>query len=109
MGRGRGGRGEWEFLVIALTFHRYVIHLWDMHHDGTWENRSTYTYYAELVLELAALSVEFLHHVHMLVRSTCYTMYTLHPPLSLSLSPSIPLPPLSPLSLFHVRCGPICC
>lgn len=39
-----------------------------MHHDGTWENRSTYTYYAELVLELAALSVEFLHHVHMLVR-----------------------------------------
>ena len=38
-----------------------------MHHDGTWENRSTYTYYTELVLELAALSVEFLHHVHMLV------------------------------------------
>lgn len=79
MGRGRGGRGEREFLVVALTFHRYVIHLWDMHHDGTWENRSTYTYYAELVLELAALSVEFLHHVHMLVRSTCYT-------------PSYPLP-----------------
>ena len=38
-----------------------------MHHDGTWENRSTYTYYTELVLELAALSVEFLHHIHMLV------------------------------------------
>ena len=48
-------------------FCRYVIHLWDMNHDGTWENRSTYTYYAELVLELAALSVEFLHHIHMLV------------------------------------------
>ena len=39
----------------------------DMRQDGLWENRNTYTYYAELVLELAALSVEFLHHVHMLV------------------------------------------
>lgn len=45
-----------------------------MHHDGTWENRSTYTYYAELILELAALSVEFLHHVHMLVRSIYLTL-----------------------------------
>ena len=36
-----------------------------------WENRNTYTYYAELILELAALSVEFLHHVHMLV-SSCF-------------------------------------
>ena len=26
-----------------------------------------YTYYTEMVLELAALSVEFLHHTHMLV------------------------------------------
>ena len=51
-----------------------MIHLWDMHHDGTWENRSTYTYYAELVLELAALSVEFLHHVHMLVSTDSYTI-----------------------------------
>ena len=48
--------------------HRYIIHLWDLHHDGTWENRSTYTYYTELILELAALSIDFLHHVHMLVR-----------------------------------------
>lgn len=60
-----------------MFFCSYVIHLWDMHHDGTWENRSTYTYYAELVLELAALSVEFLHHVHMLVSSSLF-----HPHLS---------------------------
>jgi len=38
-----------------------------MHHEGVWENRSTYIYYTELVLELAVLCVDFLHHVHMLV------------------------------------------
>ncbi len=38
-----------------------------MHHEGVWENRSTYTYYTELVLELAVLCVDFLHHVHMLL------------------------------------------
>ena len=58
----------WVWLTNATVAHRYIIHLWDMHHDGTWENRSTYTYYTELILELAALSVDFLHHVHMLVR-----------------------------------------
>ena len=52
---------------LCLCVIRYIIHLWDMRQDGLWENRNTYTYYAELVLELAALSVEFLHHVHMLV------------------------------------------
>ena len=54
-------------MSVSVHVYSYVIHLWDMHHDGTWENRSTYTYYTELVLELTALSVEFLHHVHMLV------------------------------------------
>lgn len=58
------------FILFARTLHtiiRYIIHLWDMHHDGTWENRNTYTYYTELVLELAALCVDFMHHVHMLL------------------------------------------
>ena len=50
-----------------MYINRYIIHLWDMHHDGTWENRNTYTYYTELVLELAALCVDFMHHVHMLL------------------------------------------
>ena len=52
---------------MYMYINRYIIHLWDMHHDGTWENRNTYTYYTELVLELAALCVDFMHHVHMLL------------------------------------------
>lgn len=46
---------------------RYTIHLWDLHHDGTWENRAMYVYYAELIFELLVLSVDFAHHLHMLV------------------------------------------
>jgi autocrine motility factor receptor len=46
---------------------RYAIHLWDLHHDGVWENRATYIYHAELIFELGALSVDFVHHIHMLV------------------------------------------
>ncbi|KAL5022727.1 hypothetical protein ScPMuIL_001882 [Solemya velum] len=46
---------------------RYAIHLWDMNMEGVWENRSVYVYYTELVFELAALSVDFAHHLHMLL------------------------------------------
>ena len=46
---------------------RHILHLWDMHHDGVSENRSTYIYYVELVLEVAVLGVDFMHHVHMLL------------------------------------------
>ena len=44
-----------------------MVHLWDMHHSGHWENKAAYMHYMELVLELAALSVDFMHHLHMIV------------------------------------------
>ncbi|XP_014662149.1 PREDICTED: E3 ubiquitin-protein ligase AMFR-like [Priapulus caudatus] len=46
---------------------RYSIHLWDFNKKGVWENRGSYMYYTELVFELAALSVDFCHHLHMLL------------------------------------------
>ncbi|OWF34775.1 E3 ubiquitin-protein ligase AMFR-like [Mizuhopecten yessoensis] len=46
---------------------RYVIHLVDMNMEGVWENRTVYIYYAELVFELSVLSVDFAHHLHMLL------------------------------------------
>ncbi|XP_070575002.1 E3 ubiquitin-protein ligase AMFR-like [Ptychodera flava] len=46
---------------------RYAIHLWDLNHDGLWENRSAYVYYTELSMELSALTVDFFHHLHMLL------------------------------------------
>lgn len=52
------------------VWYRYVVHLWDMHHSGHWENKAAYMHYVELVLELAALSVDFMHHLHMIVSNS---------------------------------------
>ena len=38
--------------------------------EGVWEARTVYIYYAELVFELVALSLDFAHHLHMLVGGT---------------------------------------
>lgn len=46
---------------------RYSIHLWDLNHEGTWESKSTYVYYTDLVMELGLLCLDLMHHIHMLV------------------------------------------
>ncbi|KAK6185228.1 hypothetical protein SNE40_007506 [Patella caerulea] len=60
-----------ECILLGIrTLHvlvRYFIHLYDMNVEGVWENRSTYVYFTELVFELAALSIDFTHHLHMLL------------------------------------------
>jgi autocrine motility factor receptor len=45
---------------------RYSIHLWDLNYEGVWENRASYAYYTELLFELATLTIDFCHHLHML-------------------------------------------
>lgn len=58
------------FLLAIRTLYvgvRYGLHLIDMNLEGVWENRSKYVYYTELVFELAALSIDFGHHLHMLL------------------------------------------
>lgn len=60
-----------ECVLLALrtlyVVARYCLHLIDMNLEGVWENRATYVYYTELIFELAALSIDFGHHVHMLL------------------------------------------
>ena len=64
--------------------YRYVLHLYDVSHEGIWEKRGIYTYYTELVFELGSNIVDFLHHLHMLVSSRsvscistiCFYIYT---------------------------------
>lgn len=46
---------------------RYVIHLWDLNHEGTWEGKGTYVYYTDFVMELTLVSLDLMHHIHMLV------------------------------------------
>jgi autocrine motility factor receptor len=57
-------------LLVIKTLYvlvRYGIHLWDVHHDGVWENRAICVYYCELMFEISALFIDFCHHLHMLV------------------------------------------
>ncbi|XP_069757156.1 E3 ubiquitin-protein ligase AMFR isoform X3 [Narcine bancroftii] len=60
-----------ECLVVTVrTAHvilRYFIHLWDLNHEGTWESKGTYVYYTDFVMELNLLSVDLMHHIHMLL------------------------------------------
>jgi autocrine motility factor receptor len=57
-------------LLVIKTLYvlvRYSIHLWDVVHDGVWENRAIYVYYCELIFEVSALFIDFCHHLHMLL------------------------------------------
>ncbi|XP_051884069.1 autocrine motility factor receptor a [Pristis pectinata] len=57
-------------VVMVRTAHvilRYFIHLWDLNHEGTWESKGTYVYYTDFVMELNLLSVDLMHHIHMLL------------------------------------------
>ena len=52
--------------IITILF-RYGIHLWDIEHTTMWEGRSTWSYNTDLILDLAMYTVDFAHHLHMLV------------------------------------------
>ncbi|KPP74766.1 E3 ubiquitin-protein ligase AMFR-like, partial [Scleropages formosus] len=57
-------------LVTVRTGHvimRYTIHLWDLNHEGTWESKGTYVYYTDFIMELALLTLDLMHHIHMLL------------------------------------------
>nr|CAD7592735.1 unnamed protein product [Timema genevievae] len=78
-----GGLNTFAFMVAECvqlsvqTLHvifRYVLHLYDMRQGGgsggrVWEKRGPVAYYAELVFELAALLIDLVHHLHMLLWS----------------------------------------
>ncbi|CAL1289605.1 unnamed protein product [Larinioides sclopetarius] len=60
---------EWALVTIQTTYVlvRYVIHLYDITHEGVWEKRSAFTYYCELICQISSLVVDILHHLHMLL------------------------------------------
>ncbi|KAM9351965.1 E3 ubiquitin-protein ligase AMFR [Symphorus nematophorus] len=62
-------------LVTVRTTHvmfRYSIHLWDVNQEGSWDNKSSYVYYTDLLMELLLLGLDLLHHIHMLVFSNIW-------------------------------------
>ncbi|KFM61685.1 E3 ubiquitin-protein ligase AMFR, partial [Stegodyphus mimosarum] len=60
---------EWTLVILRTLYvlMRYILHLYDVTHEGIWERRGVYNYYCELVFELTSYVVDFLHHLHMLL------------------------------------------
>ena len=54
---------------------RYSIHLWDVNQEGSWDNKSSYVYYTDLLMELLLLGLDLLHHIHMLVSMRLFIDY----------------------------------
>ncbi|KAM3870213.1 E3 ubiquitin-protein ligase AMFR [Diretmus argenteus] len=62
-------------LLTVRTAHvvfRYSIHLWDLNQEGGWENKASYVYYTDLIMELVLLGLDLLHHIHMLFFSNIW-------------------------------------
>ena len=60
-------------LIIVLskvlqTIIEQQIHVWNLNHpEQVWESKFIYLHYTELVFSLIALSIDFAHHIHMLL------------------------------------------
>ncbi|XP_062245115.1 E3 ubiquitin-protein ligase AMFR-like [Platichthys flesus] len=76
LARGRGGHvagfmaAECMMLTVrtAHVMIRSSIHLWDVNQ----ENKSSSVYYTDLLVELLLLSLDLLHHIHMLIFSNIW-------------------------------------
>uniref|UniRef100_A0A8C1U4L5 E3 ubiquitin-protein ligase AMFR n=1 Tax=Cyprinus carpio TaxID=7962 RepID=A0A8C1U4L5_CYPCA len=53
--------------MFRSVIYRYSIHLWDLNHEGTWENKSSNIYYTDFSMELTILCLDLMHHIHMLL------------------------------------------
>nr|CAB3221434.1 E3 ubiquitin-protein ligase AMFR [Phallusia mammillata] len=59
-----------ECIIISVkavhVIMRYLIHLYDIQHEELWERKATLVYHTDLCMELLSLSINFVHHLHML-------------------------------------------
>ncbi len=54
--------------ISHITPRRFIIHLYDLIFEGFWEDKEAYIYYTEFVMEMGILSLNMMHHIHMVVR-----------------------------------------
>lgn len=60
------------FIKVIHALIRYGIHLWDVGHTTMWEGRSTWSYNTDLIMNLAMYTIDFAHHLHMLLWSNIF-------------------------------------
>nr|XP_039271813.1 E3 ubiquitin-protein ligase AMFR-like [Styela clava] len=56
-------------IIMVKALHvlmRYGIHLYDIRREDLWEQKATIVYHTDLFMELLSLTVNFIHHLHML-------------------------------------------
>lgn len=56
-------------IIMVKALHvlmRYGIHLYDIQCEDLWERKATIIYHTDLSMELLSLSINFVHHLHML-------------------------------------------
>ena len=51
-------------ISVFQTLCKYAVHLYDIKCDGTWESRSTFTFYVEFLFDTAQLLVTLAHYMH---------------------------------------------
>ncbi|KAI6657527.1 E3 ubiquitin-protein ligase AMFR-like [Oopsacas minuta] len=53
---------------VLQTIIEQQIHVWNFNHpEQVWENKFVYLHYTEIVFSLLTLSIDFAHHIHMLL------------------------------------------
>lgn len=60
------------FLRTLYVISRYVFHLWDVNNLAQWNNKGTITYYVDFSFEISAVTLDFLHYLHMLIYGNFY-------------------------------------
>ena len=61
--------------ISSCVFSRYCIRLYDLQVSSVWENKSTVVHYVNLVMEMFSFSLNFIHHLHILLsKDTWFSM-----------------------------------
>jgi len=55
------------FVDTLQTLGKYTIHLWDLHGNGTWEDRGKYMYMVEFFTDSVILLATLAHYVQILI------------------------------------------
>ncbi|XP_073692170.1 E3 ubiquitin-protein ligase AMFR-like isoform X1 [Garra rufa] len=54
-------------VYLSHAILRYVIHLYDLICEGSWEAKEARIYYTDFIMEMGILFLNMMHHIHMLL------------------------------------------
>ncbi|KAI2662584.1 E3 ubiquitin-protein ligase AMFR [Labeo rohita] len=54
-------------VYISHAILRYIIHLYDLICEASWEDKEAHIYYTDFIMEMGILFLNMMHHIHMLL------------------------------------------